>query len=109
MDYSLHLIPPAKVALPPGTAAPQVRDTDMRPDAQAQTTPPLPAESPYLAQAVAARLHSADMADPPGEILPDDRVLRPYGVPMLPADKPANADTPAQPDNADSDSVSWNT
>ena len=47
----------------------------------------LPSDRPFLAQAVAARIEDSDYPDPPAEIAPPERTLRPYDVPMLPFDK----------------------
>lgn len=81
----------------PYAAAPrQVPDTVVAPIKSAQSPATLPPDRPFVAQAVAARLQDGGSAEDPAEILPDDRVLRPYGMPMLPADKP-ETDSTAQP------------
>ena len=43
-----------------------------------------PTEKPFVAQAVNARLSGLDFPQNPSEIVPRDRTLRPYDVPMLP-------------------------
>ncbi|MEJ6402575.1 hypothetical protein [Yoonia sp. 2307UL14-13] len=47
----------------------------------------LPSEGPFIAQVVNARLSGDDFPESPGEIAPSERTLRPYDVPMLPAEK----------------------
>lgn len=44
----------------------------------------LPAEKPFVAQFVAARLAGTDFPANASQITPPDRTLRPYDVPMLP-------------------------
>ncbi len=44
----------------------------------------LPANKPFVAQVVTARLSGTEFPENPSEIAPPDRTLRPYGVPMLP-------------------------
>jgi hypothetical protein len=51
---------------------------------QADRQATLPSDRPFIAQAVAARLEGSDYPDPPSEIAPPERTLRPYDVPMLP-------------------------
>jgi hypothetical protein len=47
----------------------------------------LPAEKPFVAQVVTARLSGTAFPENPGEIAPDERTLRPYNMPMLPGEK----------------------
>ena len=47
----------------------------------------LPPEQPFVAQIVNARLSGEAFPEQPGEIAPPERTLRPYDVPMLPAEK----------------------
>ncbi|WP_019955677.1 hypothetical protein [Yoonia vestfoldensis] len=105
MDTSLQMTPTSPAAVPYAAQPRQVPDTVVPPVRSAQAPATLPPERPFVAQAVAARLQDGGFAEDPGEILPDDRVLRPYGVPMLPADKP-DADTagllPAESDRSES-------
>ncbi|WP_333714288.1 hypothetical protein [Yoonia sp.] len=51
---------------------------------QADRPATLPSDRPFIAQAVAARLEGSDYPDPPSEIAPPERTLRPYDIPMLP-------------------------
>lgn len=44
-----------------------------------------PSEKPLVAQVVSARLSGAEFPDNPSEIMPSERTLRPYDVPMLPS------------------------
>ena len=99
MDPSLHLTPTAPAAMPYTAQQRQLPDTLVAPVRSAQGSATLPPERPFVAQAVAARLDSS-FAEDPAEILPDDRILRPYGVPMLPAGKPDD-DIMAQPATQD--------
>ncbi|WP_322891314.1 MULTISPECIES: hypothetical protein [unclassified Yoonia] len=93
MDPSLHLTPTSPAAMPYAAQARQLPDTMVAPVRSAQAPATLPPERPFVAQAVAARLQDGGFAEDPAEILPDDRVLRPYGMPMLPADKPEDDST----------------
>jgi len=62
----------------------------------------LPSDRPFVAQAVAARLENSDYPDPPSDIAPPERTLRPYDVPMLPADPPRSGSPLAlMPDTGD--------
>jgi len=45
----------------------------------------LPADKPFVAQVVSARLSGTDFPQNPGVIAPPERTLRPYDVPMLPS------------------------
>lgn len=47
----------------------------------------LPSNKPFVAQVVNARLSGAEYPENPAEIVPPDRTLRPYDVPMLPYDR----------------------
>lgn len=47
----------------------------------------LPAERPFVAQVVTARLSGTAFPDNPSDIAPPERTLRPYGTPMLPSEK----------------------
>jgi hypothetical protein len=94
MDSSLHLTPTSSAGVPYAAAPRQVPDTVVTPVKPAQGPATLPPERPTIAQVVSARLQDGGFASPPTEILPDDRVLRPYGMPMLPADKPDDGDLP---------------
>lgn len=100
MDSSLHMTPTSSAAMPYAAAPRQVPDTVVAPVRSTPSPATLPPDRPFVAQVVAARLLDGGFADDPAEILPDDRVLRPYGMPMLPADKPEadSADKP-QADN----------
>jgi hypothetical protein len=99
MDPSLHLTPTSPAAMPYAAQPRQLPDTTVAPVRSLQAAATLPPERPFVAQAVAARLDSG-FAEDPAEILPDDRILRPYGVPMLPADKPED-DITAPPSTQD--------
>jgi hypothetical protein len=103
MTLPLQMIPPV-AGLPPAHPDPaQSPDQKVQPvtasDGASVHTGDRPPDRPFLAQAVAARLQGTGFAETPGEIRPDDRRLRPYGVPMLPADPPQDGMT-APPENA---------
>ncbi|MFN3661276.1 hypothetical protein [Yoonia sp.] len=95
MTHSLYLTPTLFVALPYPTDGHRTAEHALPPIQPAPDIPPLPPQRPYLAQAIAAQLQGGDFVRKFGEILPDDRVLRPYGTPMLPAEKTDDThDTP---------------
>jgi hypothetical protein len=60
----------------------------------------LPADKPFVAQVVSARLSGTDFPQNPSEIVPPDRTLRPYDVPMLPYSKEAEANQPSAVNDA---------
>ncbi len=51
-----------------------------------------PAEKPFVAQVVKARLSGTVFPENPTEIMPADRTLRPYGMPMLPHNPDSQTD-----------------
>jgi hypothetical protein len=89
MDRALYLTPPAPtmIAQLPTDQRP-LNDKVVAPLRRLDPSPPLPPDHKFVAQAVAAQLRDDEPAPPAGEIMPDERRLRPYGVPMLPADRP---------------------
>lgn len=88
MDRAIYPIPPAPALAqtppalrpPDDSVVPVLREIDQ--------SAPLPPDRHFVAQAVAAKLSAPDDSAPAGDIMPDERRLRPYGVPMLPADPP---------------------
>jgi len=52
----------------------------------------LPANKPFVAQVVTARLSGSEFPENPAEIAPPERTLRPYDVPMLPYDAAVETD-----------------
>lgn len=61
------------------TQVPKVKAVD--------STATLPADKVFVAQVVNARLSGTAFPENPGEIVPPERVLKPYNMPMLPAEK----------------------
>jgi len=100
MDTSLNIPVSSSTAATP--AAPIV-ERAMTSRVQAITTSDdpatLPADKPFVAQVVAAQLSGTDFPENPSEIAPPERTLRPYDVPMLPAD--TDDETEATPQVAD--------
>lgn len=78
---------------PPDTKVPVVQRVEGRAS--------LPPEHPFVAQVINARLSGEEFPESPGEIAPPERTLRPYDVPMLPADKSDDIIAATQADQAD--------
>jgi len=86
MDTSLNLPAPAALANattppPPRAITTKVQAIEVTDDAAT-----LPANKPFVAQVVTARLSGSEFPENLAEIAPADRTLRPYDVPMLPYD-----------------------
>ena len=97
MDTALNLPLPA-VAVSPGVSPIERAITTKVQAVEKQDHPAtLPADRPFVAGAVSARLSVDNIPDTPAEILPAERTLRPYDVPMLPFDAAEGADGTAQP------------
>ncbi len=99
MDTTLNLAPKAVVAVPYTGEREPPRDTKVQAAKQMDGTATLPADTPFVAQVVNARLSGGDYPETQGEIAPADRTLRPYDTPMLPyeGDAPvAEADNQTQ-------------
>jgi hypothetical protein len=96
MDTALNLPLPAAAVSP--DVSPIERAITTKVQALEKTDRPatLPPDRPFVAQAVSARLSVDDIPDDPAEIMPAERTLRPYDVPMLPFDaaEGADGDTP---------------
>ncbi|MFQ1701580.1 hypothetical protein ACJ5NV_13405 [Loktanella agnita] len=87
MDTTLTLSPKA-IAVPVYIPEVQRPDDHKVPVVKAlDTIATLPADKAFIAQVVNARLAGASYPENPAEIAPPERTLRPYNVPMLPADK----------------------
>lgn len=93
MDTSLNLPPPAAVAATTAPALPRAVTTKVQAVEQADNSATLPANKPFVAQVVTARLSGSAYPQNPSEIAPPERTLRPYDIPMLPYD---NDDTGAE-------------
>ena len=92
MDTSLHLPTPTSLAVERTSVQERSVATKVAPvDANNKNTA-RPAEKPFVAQIVTARLSGTEFPQNPSEIAPPDRTLRPYDVPMLPY--VAQSDTP---------------
>ncbi len=84
MDTALNLPAPATLAASPGPVLERAITTKVTPVDASNNSTTRPAEKPFVAQVVSARLSGAEYPENPGEIAPPDRTLRPYDVPMLP-------------------------
>ena len=99
MDTTLNLSSPTAMAATPVPVTDQAITRKVTPVDARNTQTTRPAEKPFVAQVVSARLSGTDFPQNPGEIAPADRTLRPYDVPMLPsreADELSAADTNAE-------------
>ncbi|MFO8127370.1 hypothetical protein [Yoonia sp.] len=86
MDTSLNLLPLVTVAAAAAPALPRAVTTKVHAVQQAENSATLPANKPFVAQVVTARLSGSAYPENPSEIAPPDRTLRPYDIPMLPYD-----------------------
>lgn len=84
MDTSLNLAPNSIAAGPYVAKDQVVKDTKVPVVQRADGSATLPANKPFVAEIVSARLSGTEFPDQPGEIVPKDRTLRPYDTPMLP-------------------------
>jgi hypothetical protein len=91
MDTSLNLPAPAAVANAATPALPRAITTKVQAVEGADKGATLPANKPFVAQIVTARLSGSEFPNNPAEIAPPDRTLRPYDVPMLPYEGDAAA------------------
>jgi len=86
MDTSLSLPAPAAAVQNPTAIVPRAITTKVQAVKSADRSATLPADKPFVAQVVTARLSGAPYPENPAEIAPPERTLRPYDVPMLPYD-----------------------
>ncbi len=86
MDTSLNLSNPAAVASNTAPVLPRAVTTKVQAVEGTDNSATLPANKPFVAQVVTARLSGSEFPQNPAEIAPPDRTLRPYDVPMLPYD-----------------------
>lgn len=100
MDTSLTFAPKAVAATPYVAKQEPVRDTKVPVVQKSDDAATLPANKPFVAQVVNARLSGTEFPEQPSEITPTDRTLRPYDTPML----PSNGDTAEIQDTAPQDS-----
>jgi hypothetical protein len=90
MDTSLNLSPTAGALAPSAPVLERSMTTKVQAVEGLEDAATLPAEKPFVAQVVTARLSGAEYPENPTEIAPQDRTLRPYDVPMLPYDREEN-------------------
>ena len=86
METALNLNSAAPTPVSPAPVVDRAITTKVAKMDNADGAATLPFDKPFVAQAVAARLEGGDYPDPPSEIAPPERTLRPYDVPMLPFD-----------------------
>ena len=98
MDTTLNLPQPAAVATSAAAVLPRAVTTKVQAIEGAENSATLPANKPFVAQVVTARLSGSEFPENPAEIAPPERTLRPYDVPMLPFD---SGDDPAGMANAE--------
>lgn len=94
MDTALNLPAPSTLVASSGPVLQRSVTTKVTPIDASDKATTRPAEKPFVAQIVSARLSGTDFPQNPGEIAPPDRTLRPYDVPMLPFT--ATHETPTQ-------------
>ncbi|WP_342076162.1 hypothetical protein [Yoonia sp. SS1-5] len=101
MDPTLALPPKAAIAAPLTPAPQRYVDTTVPAVKALDGAATLPAERPFVAQVVNARLSGGNFPETASEIAPPDRTLRPYNVPMLPFEReepvPEASDTETDP------------
>ena len=86
MDTALNLLSATPTIIAAAPAVERAVTTKVSKLEMSDGAATLPSDKPFLAQAVAARIKDSDYPDPPAEIAPPERTLRPYDVPMLPYD-----------------------
>ena len=92
MDTALNLSPSAVLATTAGTVIDRAITRKVTPIDTNDRETTRPAEKPFVAQVVNARLSGADYPENPSEIAPPERTLRPYDVPMLPSSPISESD-----------------
>ncbi|MEL6682997.1 MAG: hypothetical protein AAFQ09_10165 [Pseudomonadota bacterium] len=86
MDTTLTFAPKTVAAMPYVAEREPPRDNKVPVVKGFEGAATLPANKPFVAQVVNARLSGTDFPEQPGEIVPAERTLRPYGTPMLPSE-----------------------
>jgi hypothetical protein len=84
MDTSLTIPPSTAVAATATPVTERAITTKVAKIEAGDQSSTLPADKPFVAHVVNARLSGTDFPENPTEIAPPDRTLRPYDVPMLP-------------------------
>jgi hypothetical protein len=85
MDTALNIPAPTAMIAASGPVLERSITKKVTPVDVSGTAVTRPAEKPFVAQIVEARLSGTGFPDNPAEIVPKDRTLRPYDVPMLPS------------------------
>jgi hypothetical protein len=111
MDTSLSLPTPVATAVAAGPAVNRALTSKVQAVESSDNSATLPSNKPFVAQVVTARLSGSEFPENPTEIVPPERTLRPYNVPMLPYDgndqaaaipaPQASPDVQTQPDDSD--------
>lgn len=102
MDISLKVTPPINASTQTNAVQPQPVATKVHAIEPSDHQITALAAKPFVAQVVIAQLSGSVYPANPAEILPPDRTLRPYNMPMLPYENDqaaANGDA-VQPDQA---------
>ena len=86
MDTTLTFAPKTVAAVPYVAEREPPRDNKVPVVKGFEGAATLPANKPFVAQVVTARLSGTEFPEQPGEIVPSERTLRPYGTPMLPSE-----------------------
>lgn len=86
MDTSFKLAPLGHSVSPAAPLRERAVTTRVQPLEQTDHSATLPDNKPFVAQVVTARLSGTEFPDASAEIVPAERTLRPYDVPMLPSD-----------------------
>lgn len=92
MDTSVTFAPKAIAAAPYMPSREAFRETKVPVVQKLDGAATLPADKPFVAQIVSARLSGTEFPENPGEIVPEERTLVPYGTPMLPSEETASED-----------------
>jgi hypothetical protein len=99
MDIPPNLPPTTSLTAAPTTGLDRSVTKKVTPIDASNKSLARPAERPFVAQVVTARLSGTEFPQNPSEIAPPDRTLRPYDVPMLPY--VAQSDTPNEANGTD--------
>lgn len=100
METTLTIAPKAIAVIPYMATQAQHVDTQVPRVKAVEGAPTLPADKFFVAQVVTARLSGTAFPENPSEIAPPERTLKPYNMPMLPAEKeepPVEATTTDDP------------
>lgn len=101
MDHTVSIAPKAVAVSAHTVPVPRPVDTKVPVVTAIARAAVLPPDKPFIAQIVNARLSGTAFPETEAEILPEERKLRPYGVPMLPYDNEEDGQHTATSDQAD--------